>query len=214
MAIDGIIFTGVDPLVFIYMYRSSHFHHVVIAPVMTDHSPKRLIMLQIATPFVFLVLPQNFKVDWSFPTISFFVSSPAELASMLLLSVVGLPCVRVSFVLSLFSFTPNAVYVHSPVIPCTYLLLVSDEAFTVLFVQFVLSTVRLLNHVLFRCLFGPDLPDGSRLCCSLAHECPRSPLLSLDSSSTSTPCKLQWLHLLLHLQPLFLLSVCLCSLFQ
>jgi len=68
MAIDGIIFTGVDPLVFIYMYRSSHFHHVVIAPVMTDHSPKRLIMLQIATPFVFLVPPQNFKVD---PTISF-----------------------------------------------------------------------------------------------------------------------------------------------
>ena len=37
--------------------------------------------------------------------------------------------VRVSFVLSLllffFFFSPNTVYVHSPVIPCTYLLLVS-----------------------------------------------------------------------------------------
>ena len=64
MAIDGIIFTGVDPLVFIYMYRSSHFHHVVIAPVMTDLSPKRLIMLQIATSFALLVPPlQNVNVD-------------------------------------------------------------------------------------------------------------------------------------------------------
>jgi hypothetical protein len=55
MAIDGIIFTGVDPLVSIYMYRSSHFHHVVIAPVMTDLSPIRLIMLQIVTSFALLV---------------------------------------------------------------------------------------------------------------------------------------------------------------
>jgi hypothetical protein len=60
--------------------------------------------------------------------------------------------VRVSFVLSRFSFTPNAVYVHSPVIPCTYLLLVSDEAFTVLFVQLCLvpcDVLTVLNHVLF-----------------------------------------------------------------
>jgi len=64
---------------------------------------------------------------------------------MLLLSVVGC-LVCVSFVLSLFSFTPNAVYVHSPVIPCTYLLLVSDEAFTVLFVQLCSSTVRRFNR--------------------------------------------------------------------
>ena len=49
-------------------------------------------------------------------------------------------------------FTPNAVYVHSPVIPCTYLLLVSDEAFTVLFVQLCLvpcDVLTVLNHVLF-----------------------------------------------------------------
>jgi hypothetical protein len=90
MAIDGIIFTGVDPLVFIYMYRSSHFHHAVIAPVMTDLSPKRLIMLQIATFFALLVPSQNVKVDW--PRYLLLVSSSAELASMLLLSVVGLPC--------------------------------------------------------------------------------------------------------------------------
>jgi hypothetical protein len=123
--------------------------------------------------------------------------------------------VRVSFVLSLFSFTPNAVYVHSPVIPCTYLLLVS-EAFTVLFVQLCLvpcDVLTLLNHVLFRCVFGPELPDGSRLCCSLAHECAGEPLLSLDPPSTSTQCKLPWIQLLLHLQPFFL-SVYLRPLFQ
>jgi hypothetical protein len=70
MAIDGIIFTGVDPLVSIYMYRSSHFHHVVFAPVMTDLSPKRLIMLRIATSFALLVPSQNIKVDWLLPAIS------------------------------------------------------------------------------------------------------------------------------------------------
>jgi hypothetical protein len=124
--------------------------------------------------------------------------------------------VRVSFVLSLFSFTPNAVYVHSPVIPCTYLVLVSDEAFTVLFVQLCLvpcDVLAVLNHVLFRCLFGPDLPDGPRLCCSLARECVGEPLLSLDPPSTSTQCKLPWIHLLFHLQPFFL-SLYLHPLFQ
>jgi len=124
--------------------------------------------------------------------------------------------VRVSFVLSLFSFTPNAVYVHSPVIPCTYLLLVSNEAFTVLFVQLCLVPCDVLtvsNHVLFRCLFGPDLPDGPRLCCSLADECAGEPLLSLYPPSTSTQCTPSWIHLLLHLQPLFL-SVYLHPLFQ
>ena len=60
-------------------------------------------------------------------------------------------CVSPSFFLYSF-FTPNAVYVHSPVIPCTYLLLVSDEAFTVLFVQLCLvpcDVLTVLNHVLF-----------------------------------------------------------------
>ena len=123
---------------------------------------------------------------------------------------------RVSFVLSLFSFTPNAVYVHSPVIPCTYLLLVSDVAFTVLFVQLCLVPCDVLTeliHVLLRCLFGPELPDGPGLCCSLAHECTRKPLLSLGPPSTSAQCKLSWIHLLIHLQPLFL-SVYLRPLFQ
>jgi hypothetical protein len=123
--------------------------------------------------------------------------------------------VRVSFVLSLFSFTPNAVYVHSPVIPCTYLLLVS-EVFTVLFVQLCLvpcDVLTVLNHVLFRCLFGPGLPDGPRLCCSLALECAGEPVLSLEPPSSSTQCKPSWLHLLLHLQPFFL-SVYLRPLFQ
>jgi hypothetical protein len=75
MANDGIIFTGVDPLVFIYMYRSSHFHHVVIAPVMTDLSPKRLIMLQIATSFALLVPSQNVKVAGCSPLSPFSFSA-------------------------------------------------------------------------------------------------------------------------------------------
>jgi hypothetical protein len=123
--------------------------------------------------------------------------------------------VRVSFVLSLFSFTPNAVYVHSPVIPCTYLLLVSNEAFTVLLVQLCLVPCDVLtvsNHVLFCCPSGPGLPDGP-ICCSLADECPGEPVLSLYPPSTSTQCKLSWIHLLLHLQPFFI-SVYLHPLFQ
>jgi hypothetical protein len=123
--------------------------------------------------------------------------------------------VRVSFVLSLFSFTPNAVYVHSPVIPCTYLLLVPDEAFTVLFVQLCFSTVRRfnrINHVLFHGLSGPDLSDGPRHCCSLCEECVVEPVLSLDPLPTSTQSKPSWIHLLFHIQPF--LSLYLHPLFQ
>ena len=187
MAIDGIIFTGVDPLVSIYMYRSSHFHHVVIAPVMTDLSPKqRLFMLQIATSLALLVPSQNLKSTGCSPP-SPLVSSPAELV-LIYYCVVGLPCA--CLLRSLFSFTPNAVYVHSPVIPCTYLLSVSDGAFTVLFVQLCLvpcDVLTILNHALFRCLVGPELPDGPRLCCSLGQECTGEPVLSLvPPSSIST----------------------------
>jgi hypothetical protein len=134
---------------------------------------------------------------------------------MLLLSVVVLPCACLlrSFSILLYSkcgvcaFSSHSLYVSTVGL---------DEAFTVLFVQLCLVPCDVLtvsNHVIFRCLFGPDLPDGPRLCCSLADECVGEPLLSFDPPSTSTQCKLPWIQLLLHLQSFFV-SLYLRPLFQ
>jgi hypothetical protein len=90
---------------------------------MTDLSPKRLIMLRIATSFALLVPSQNVKSRLVGPRYLLLVSSPAELASISITPCGwAASCVSLSFFLTLFSSI--TVYVQSPVIPCTYLLLV------------------------------------------------------------------------------------------
>jgi len=173
MAIDEIIFTGVDPLVSIYMYRSSHFHHVVIAPDVTDLSPKRLIMLQIVTSFALLVPLKTLKSTGYSPLSPFSFFSPAELASMLFTGYGGAACACVSFVLSIFFYSkrgcmcilqsfPVRIYWRSLLRPLPYcfvqLCLVSCDVLTV------------LNHVYSAASTARVCRNGSLFCSSFARK--------------------------------------------
>jgi hypothetical protein len=86
-------------------------------------------MLVTAASFALLVPLQNVKIDYSSPCYP--VSSPT--VGIYTITHCG-GCLLRSIIFPVFFFTPNAVYVHSPVIPCTYLLLVS-ETLIVLLVQ-------------------------------------------------------------------------------
>ena len=129
------------------------------------------------------------------------VSSPAELALMLLVNVGrGALCVFPSFFLLFFyskcgvcAFPSHSLYVSTVGL--------SDQTFTVPFVQLCLvpcDVLTVLNHVLFP---SPARFSLDGLSCSNACKHSHKPLRSLKRPSTPTACKPPGIHFLFHLQP-------------
>jgi hypothetical protein len=94
--------------------------------------------------------------------------------------------VRVSFVLSLFFYSKCGVCAFSSHSLYVSTVGLSDETFTVLFVQLCLvpcDVLTVLNHVLFPALSGPVCLDGP-VSCSNARQFSCKPLRSLKHPST------------------------------
>ena len=118
-AIDGIIFTGGGPLLSIHVSIISFFRFVVIALVTTWTAHNPLTVPPIVKFFTLLVPPQNLKVDFCLVFRSF-----ACCVGVFYLTPCGWAASCLFFLVTLFSSI--TVYVQSPIIPCTYLLLATS----------------------------------------------------------------------------------------